>query len=1273
MGAELSKPQPHLGTSLEELQRLHVWCLSESVRLDSQFHTTRSILLNSSALPASLASLDSSSLLSSVISHTQPLLTTVDALLANADPSQAGMGSQAIAGYSLHSAYQNMTSLASNIHPGDEAPAPSSSSSQREKGRPSMTSAHLSCQERLEVSHKYLVLQAMLSKMLKAVQHTLKGKERDKFLQAKLNNRRPPGARDMAEDEWQRAQETLRRNAEQMAKCAARLDAAKETLEWLYRDYRIALVTHQVNETLRVLKAIQRKWQGKSAYHYPRKLGMGDSASGAGGGGVSGSHLASRSGSRNVRPMLTPLNPTNTQSSASPAVMSPMSPTSPPNVFVARSTMSPLSPILQSPYPANAHHASSAFPFSPIQSPPQAQVPASVSGRHVPPPVPAHLLARAQGSQSYLQPNASYSSLSVNSHLSVVPPLSPPISPPYTRSPPPLTAPVTVPAATIQSMSSIYTSMPTPHHPNPVPYQVPHDVYDLRFWQAELEKRQRLLDAAAQSNERAALIAALHTMDESFTASVSALKLQHMSPRLVTNLQLQHKAFLYRDDLQRAIVNMNARLTTLDCAISKLKEEQFRLYRQSSQEQAVARSNEQMNVVLGEAATEKRACRDLFKFFAPAIAQHVYVKLEQEVLTQQVDVHQLYRELQKVERACHAMFGHVHADPPSLMFSLGGPREESSQASRDAEPTPQKVIVHYDKDKTGEIETARFSPQGVEAAKAAAAGGSASSAGGRYPLGALSPPVLSPPGRRVMRRIGDEDGGAADDDVEWKDDGRGVGSPPPLDWSGDDSSAARSEERKEVLTRGSGGGDQSARSSPRTPSDPSPQRPPHHSRSRSAGVRLITGGQAGGGDQANLAEFMRRRQSGRPIPPPLPPHVLPSHERKMAEERGRERDRDPASRTSTPSTDRSPDRHLSLPPPQPTPHRPQLPPRPRRAGSVEYRGPDTSPVGSGAATPPVPVVNALPPGVAPVAVVAPPSSPVAPPPPLPLSEGVGGDEPLMTLQQLLEKANSPTAIPPPPPIPVDAASPASPLRGFPSGPAPAPASPTLSAIPRRLGLGGAGAERTSPVAVQRRLSSSPSSPAAAAVLSPNARIPVFAAPSPLPPLSASAEAAIVERNTALNRSEVVSVPLRGMEKLSVREKILRLQQSQGGDGTAGLGQKRANSRERAGPVAPPRLSDSIVRRSLEGELGGGGGGGHARQRSQPTVGVAADGGLSEGSGSAPLPPLEGLPHPTVMNLQLSSATRELLQKGGGGGQALYYSKELEAAPASALGQDIMYQ
>ena len=1309
------------------------WCVTQSMRLDDQFTQTRSILLSSSPLPASLLAADQSQLLSATVSHVQPLLHTVDSLLSNADPTQAALPpSSAIAGYSLTSPFANMTGLASNVHEESNSASVGSGSGTRERGVAVLTSGHASCLERMDVAHKHLVLQAMISKMIKAAVHTLKLRERERYAAARTSGRRSTagtggGSRDVTDAEYARLTEAQRSCGDQLSRVMARLDAAKETLEWLWRDYRLCTVSHSVNETLRVLRGIQRKWAGRTPYVYPRKLGMGEAAGAA----ASARPGQRRSSASNAPPSTT----------ATPSALT--SPSSPPASIFQHSTQSPLSPVLSLHTGTQQAASSSAFTFSPINSPPQ---------RQLPPPIPPHLLASVTASQS------SSSLLSGQQQHPPPPPPPPPSAVGASAHPASLLSP------SIQSMNSIYSSTTSHRHQSPSSAPV-SDVYDLRFWIHELEKRQRLLDYAAQANERSALVSALRTMDESFTASVSSFKVANMSPRLVTLLQLQHKAFLYRDDLRRAIVNMNARLTTLDTAITKLKEESFRLYKGSGREVDIGRNTEQMQVVMGEAQTEKRACRDMFKFFHAAVAQHVYSRLEQEVTLQAVDVHALYRELQKVERACLAMFGHVSAEPPHLMFSLGQAEADQSRSGNGASASlgaaagqssvPRKVIVHYDKDKQGEIENARFSPHAVaELIKQKhgplAAGPVAGGGGGG---GLLPPPQLSPVGRRVMRRIGsdgkeEEDGGEYEvDDV--KDDGRGLGVSSNVGLLDDDGD--EKEERKEIIIRQS----VPLRSSPHSTSTSisRPARPATHTRARSESARSVTDAAA---ERVNLMEFMRRRQAG--ADGAAASSVIVSSAERKERDRERDREREPStasvdSQSSNrgrertrgsrpPSVDWSPDRHLSMPTPammeqsvSPTaaasrglsPIRPQLPPRPRRASSGmtdESAAALRSPVaadGSNANAVSLPSAeaaarpSALPPNVTPIAVISPQSSSVSSPtaapsvaaalsvpPPLPASyqppqPAEATEEPLMTLQQLLAKAQA--ASPPVPPSPVQAtvsspsAGVSSPVASYPQSASRASPvgssaylSPTgrsnspvmLSAIPRRFNP----ASSYSPPP-PRMPSSLLAASRSEASPSPT-RIPVMSPPRAAP-LSSSAEAAIVLRNTAMNRSEYERLPAKGMENLSVRERILRLQQRKeeeeaqqaGGDDDDGRrGKEDADySRIKLRPVAPPRLSDSQVRRSLDtaaaGRAGVGGGGivaSHSRHRSTPNLPSSL---VASASGSelvsAPLPPLDGLPQHSVASMQLSPATRELLQRGGqrgaaGGGESSFFYSGKDAQP-----------
>ena len=1281
MGNEVAKPSAsRTGASNEDLQRLLQWCVQQSTRLDDQFHPTRSILLNASPLPSALSATDQSQLLSSIIGFTQPLLFTVDSILNNSDPTQLPLPPvSAIAGYSFHSTYANMTGLASNItHDENVSPPPTQrDATTRGHPPPTQTLAHTSCVERMEVAHKYLVLQALMSKLQKGVVHAMKLREREKYYAARLDRRRQ---RDVEDREYARMSEEQARNSERLQRITERLDNARDTMEWLYRDYRLAFVSHSLNELLRVLRGIQRKWQGRPGYAYPRKLGIGEGAQPAL--SSSGSSSALRRGTAGVGAQQSLAVQGAANSLQSPQMV--LSPQTPPTL-PTHSTLSPLSPRLNQPaqftHPAHTH-PSAAFPFSPINASPQSH--------HVPPPIPAHLQQRFTPSTPtplpLHTPSTTASLLTVNTAT----PASASSSyqqqalPPSTHS--------------IQSIHSLYSSQTTTPRPPPSAayshHNAPHhqqtnglhggDVYDIRFWVGECERRQRLVDYACQSNERSALVSALGVVNEDFTASVSTMRLSNMSPRLVNLLQLQHRAFVYARDVKASVMNMSARLTTLDNAITQLKEENFRLYKQAGHEPLIQKNNDQMNRLLQEAAIEKRACRDLYKFFHASFAQHVYSKLEQEVIAQTADVHALYRELQRVERACVAMYGHVSAEPPLMMYPLpqqpgqaGDNSRSTSEWSRPSDSdsrlsgatSPRKVVVHYDKERFGDIENARFSPQGLAHLQATQQ---------LQQTPSTTPVAVSPITATSVRSPHDD----------WRDDGRSVGL--TIGKAEDDDKEV--EERKEWIVR---------RTS-RTPSvSPREIRPPSHTRSKSdTGMMRGDGGAA---EKGNLLEFMKRRREiaagggigGLSIPtaerkePTSAPSVDTSPSRLSPSSTSSQL----SSRNSShhpsrpPSVELSPNSHLAMPAlaqmeqayllqqqqreqraaaaavglaavagstaavvgsadsAYGSPPRPQLPPRPRRASSST--GEQLSPVPSISPSPSPPIVQQTPveqPSVSsapqsvpfvPIAVIAPSSStPIftgpssspadAQPPPLPAQPV---DEPLMTLQQLLAKASQhPAPIPEPPTSPLSAAI--SPPSSTATNPSSRALSPSLSAIPRRLSLGSPPVARLPAAAV-------------APTITPR-RIPLMSPPRPLP-LSSSAEAAIVQRNTEMNKSEMERVKQKGMENLSVREKILRLQQMRKQEEeeeelrrSKEEDWRTTHAAERRPPPAPPRLSDSLVRRSIASAtvspptM-------HYRNKSSPQL---------AGRG---LPTIEALPQSSGLSLQLSPATKELLRGGGGGG------------------------
>ena len=1294
MGNEVGKPSSsRTGSSSEDLQRLLQWCVQQSTRLDDQFHPTRSILLNAATLPSALSAVDQSQLLSSIIGFTQPLLFTVDSILNNSDPTQLALPpASAIAGYSFHSTYANMTGLASNISHDENVSPPPTTKDAATKGHPppTQTLAHTSCVERMEVAHKYLVLQALMSKLQKGVVHALKLREREKYYGARLDRRRQ---RDVDDREYARMTEEQARNAERLQRTTQRLDNARDTMEWLYRDYRLAFVSHSLNELLRVLRGIQRKWQGRVGYSYPRKLGIGE------GGQPPLASSNSSSALRRGTPSNNGQQPLAVQGAAN-SVQSPqmvLSPQTSPNLPTT-STLSPLSPRLNQPASQFAHpphtHPSAAFPFSPIVPSPQTHA--------VPPPIPAHLQPRfTPSSSSGLPLSSSIIPLSTPSTTNVSALTVNTATPPsVSNSYPP---PPTTTTHSIQSIHSLYSSQTTTPRPPPSAayshHNAPHhqqqtgthDVYDIRFWVAECERRQRLVDYACQSNERSALISALGVVNEDFTASVSTMRLSNMSPRLVNLLQLQHRAFVYARDVKASVMNMSARLTTLDNAITQLKEENFRLYKQAGHEPLIQKNNDQMNRLLQEAAIEKRACRDLYKFFHASFAQHVYSKLEQEVIAQTADVHALYRELQRVERACVAMYGHVSAEPPALMYPLpqlqgsagDNSRSNSESGSRPSDNSrlsdagsPRKVVVHYDKERFGDIENARFSPQGLAHLHATQQLQQAPN-----PIVAISPITAS------VRSPQDD----------WKDDGRSVGL--TIGKAEDDDDEV--EERKEYIVR---------RNTSRTPSvSPREMRPPSHARSKSdTGMMRSDGG--GAAEKGNLLEFMKRRREiaagggigGLTIPTAerkeptsaqlsidsSPSRLSPSSTSSRLSSRN-----SPHHPSRPPSVELSPNSHLAMPAlaqmeqayllqqqqreqrvaaaavglaaasPNPglvlaadsafnSPIRPQLPPRPRRASSTT--GEQLSPVPSisPSSSPPmeqqrqvsdptavpssppqdvpfIPISIIAPTATAPILmrpVTSPP--PDVQPPPLPAQPI---DEPLMTLQQLLEKASqNPIPIPEPPNSPLGAAekSPSSTA----TNPSSRALSPSLSAIPRRLSLGSPPATRLSPATIPT------------ATITPR-RIPLMSPPRPLP-LSSSAEAAIVQRNTEMNKSEMERVKQKGMENLSVREKILRLQQMRKQEEEEEELRRSKEDEWRAShaaerrppPAAPPRLSDSLVRRSIA-SVSASPSSLHYRNKSSPQM--AARG----------LPALESLPQTGGLSLQLSPATKELLR--GGDGSVVY--------------------
>ena len=1290
MGNEVGKPSAsRTGTSSEDLQRLLQWCVQQSTRLDDQFHPTRSVLLNAGTLPSALSTLDQSQLLSSIIGFTQPLLFTVDSILNNSDPTQLALSpASAIAGYSFHSTYANMTGLASNITHDENVSPPPTTKDAASRGHPPppQTLAHASCVERMEVAHKYLVLQALMSKLQKGVVHAMKLREREKYYAARLDRRRQ---RDVDDREYARMTEEQARNADQLQRITQRLDNARETMEWLYRDYRLAFVSHSLNELLRVLRGIQRKWQGRPGYSYPRKLGIGEGGQPALSSSNSSSALRRGTPSHNGQQSLAVQGAAN--SLQSPQMV--LSPQTPPNL-PPTSTLSPLSPRLnQSAAELNSHlvhsHPSAAFPFSPILPSPQTQA--------VPPPIPAHLQPRFTPSNSSAMPlgtpsTVSGSALTVNT---ATPPSSSAVNypPPHPNS-----------AHSIQSIHSLYSSQTTtPRLPPSAAYthhNAPHhqqngfhggDVYDIRFWVAECERRQRLIDYACQSNERSALISALGVVNEDFTASVSTMRLSNMSPRLVNLLQLQHRAFVYARDVKASVMNMSARLTTLDNAITQLKEENFRLYKQAGHEPLMQKNNDQMNRLLQEAAIEKRACRDLYKFFHASFAQHVYSKLEQEVIAQTADVHALYRELQRVERACVAMYGHLSAEPPALMYplpSLQGQTGDNSRSNSESDSqasdnsrlsgagSPRKVVVHYDKERFGDIENARFSPQGLAHLQATQQ---------IQQTPSITPLAVSPITPNIHVRPSYED---------WKDDGRSVGL--TIGKAGNDDDGG--EERKEYIVR---------RATSRTPSiSPQGIRPAHHARSKSD--TAVFRGDAGATEKGNLLEFMKRRREiaagggigGLTIPtaerkePTSAPLTVDSSPSRLSPSSTSSRlssRNSPNHPSRPPSVDLSPNSHLAMPALAQmeqaymlqqqqreqraaaaaaglaaaaamsgvavdsafnSPSRPQLPPRPRRASSTT--GEQLSPVLSisPSSSPPMEQQRSgaeLPPGAAapldgtfvPIAVLAPnASSPTltglgssptldSQPPPLPAQPI---DESLMTLQQLLDRAGQQ-----PGPVPIPPTSPLSAAEKSPSSTATNPSSralsPSLSAIPRRLSLGSPPTSRLVPATVN-------------ATVVPPRRIPLMSPPRPLP-LSSSAEAAIVQRNTEMNKSEMERVKQKGMENLSVREKILRLQQMRKQEEEEEELRRSKEDEWRAShaaerrppPAAPPRLSDSLVRRSIA-SVSASPPAMHYRNKSSPQM--AAPRGL---------PSLEALPQSSGLALQLSPATKELLR--GGDGSVVY--------------------
>ena len=1286
MGNEVAKSSAsRTSTSSEDLQRLLQWCVQQSTRLDDQFHPTRSILLNANALPAALSTTDQTQLLSCIIGFTQPLLYTVDSILNNTDPTQLPLPpASAIAGYSFHSTYANMTGLASNITHDENVSPPPTTKDATSRGHPPppATLAHASCVERMEVAHKYLVLQALMSKLQKGVVHTMKLREREKYYGARLDRRRQ---RDVDDREYARMTEEQATNAERLQRTAQRLDNARDTMEWLYRDYRLAFVSHSLNELLRVLRGIQRKWQGRPGYSYPRKLGIGEG----------GQPLLSSSNSSSALRRGTPSN--NGQQSlavqgAANSMQSPhmvLSPKTPPTLPTT-STLSPLSPRLNQPaqfsHPPHPH-SSAAFPFSPIAPSPQLHT--------APPPIPAHLQPHFTPSSNSGLPLHTPSSTALTINTTTPP------STFNTNPPPPTTS-----THSIQSFHSLYASQTTT--PRPLPsaayahHNAPHhqqngvqggDVYDIRFWVAECERRQRLIDYACQSNERSALISALAVVNEDFTASVSSMRLSNMSPRLVNLLQLQHRAFVYARDVKASVMNMSARLTTLDNAITQLKEENFRLYKQAGHEPLIHKNNEQMNRLLQEAAIEKRACRDLYKFFHASFAQHVYSKLEQEVIAQTADVHALYRELQRVERACVAMYGHLSAEPPVMMYPLPqmqvgdnsrsnsevGSQGSDSSSRVGGQRSPRRVVVHYDKEKFGDIENARFSPQGLAHLHATQ----------QLHQTPSTTPVAVSPINATIRSPHDD----------WKDDGRSVGLTVGKAEDNDDEV----EERKEYIVR---------RPNSRTPSV-SPRdsmRPPSHTRSKSdTGMMRSDGGAA---ERGNLLEFMKRRReiaagggiSGLTIPtaerkePTSAPLSIDSSPSRLSPSTSTSRlssHNSPHHPSRPPSVELSPNSHLAMPAlaqmeqayllqqqqreqrsaaaaaaaavglaaaaANPavglasesafnSPIRPQLPPRPRRVSSTT--GEQLSPVPSisPSSSPPTessPMREVSPPvsppqdlSFVPIAVIAPSASsptvtapaPTPPsdvqPPSAPTQAVV--EEPLMTLQQLLEKASQhPAPVPTPPTSPLSAAekSPSSTA----TNPSSRALSPSLSAIPRRLSLGSPPATRLPPVAAVTTT----------ATAAPR-RIPLMSPPRPLP-LSSSAEAAIVQRNTEMNKSEMERVKQKGMENLSVREKILRLQQMRKQEEEEEE-LRRTNEDEwrashaaerRPPPAAPPRLSDSLVRRSIA-SVSASPQSMHYRNKSSPQLAPRGLPTLEQSSG---------------LSLQLSPATKELLR--GSDGSVVY--------------------
>lgn len=140
----------------------------------------------------------------------------------------------------------------------------------------------------------------------------------------------------------------------------------------------------------------------------------------------------------------------------------------------------------------------------------------------------------------------------------------------------------------------------------------------------------------------------------------------------------------------------------------------------------------------------------------------------------------------------------------------------------------------------------------------------------------------------------------------------------------------------------------------------------------------------------------------------------------------------------------------------------------------------------------------------------------------------------------------------------------------------------------------------------------------------------------------------MQRNTEMNKSEMERVKQKGMENLSVREKILRLQQMRKQEEEEDELRRSKEDEWRAShaaerrppPPAPPRLSDSLVRRSIASapptppSL-------HYRNKSSPPQ-ISARGGL---------PGIEALPQTSGLSLQLSPATKELLR--GGDGNVVY--------------------